>query len=154
MKKIRRKFNDIQSDHLKNVFKNSNIILAQKQPKNLLRLLSKARFNTDTNNFIQLKGLFKCTDKRFKICLLYLNEGNSFVMSNIMRWELHSHVTCRDIDVIYYLKCNMCDHKETYIGKWLAIMLFVLKAELISILVIVEQLLPLVNFPYTYITVS
>ena len=56
VKKIRRKFNDIQSDHLKNVFKNSNIILAQKQPKNLLRLLSKARFNTDTNNFIQLKG--------------------------------------------------------------------------------------------------
>ena len=34
-----------------------------------------------------------------------------------MRWELHSHVTCRDINVIYYLKCNMCDHKETYIGK-------------------------------------
>ena len=30
---------------------------------------------------------------------------------------LHSHVTCRDINVIYYLKCNMCDHKETYIGK-------------------------------------
>ena len=54
----------MQSDHLKNAFKNSNIILAQKQPKNLLRLSSKARFNTDINNFIQLKGLFKCTDKR------------------------------------------------------------------------------------------
>ena len=118
VKKICRKFNDIQSDHLKNVFKNSNIILAQKQPKNLLRLLSKARFNTDTNNFIQLKGLFKCTDKRCKICLLYVNEGNSFVMSNNMRWELCSNVTCSDVNVIYYLKCNMCDHKEaTYIGK-------------------------------------
>ena len=77
MKKIRRKFNDIQSDHLNNVFKNSNIVLAQKQPKNLLRLLSKARFNTDTNNFIQLKRLSKCTDKRYKFCLLYVNEGNS-----------------------------------------------------------------------------
>ena len=55
VEKIRRKFNDIQSDHLNNVLKNGNIILAQKQPKNLLRLLSKARFNTDTNNFIQLK---------------------------------------------------------------------------------------------------
>ena len=55
MEKIRRKFNDIQSDHLNNVLKNGNIILARKQPKNLLRLLSKARFNTDTNNFIQLK---------------------------------------------------------------------------------------------------
>ena len=34
-----------------------------------------------------------------------------------MRWELRSHVTCRDINEIYYLKCNICDHKETYIGK-------------------------------------
>ena len=34
-----------------------------------------------------------------------------------MRWELHSHITCRDINVIYYSKCNMCDHKETYLGK-------------------------------------
>ena len=57
IKKIRNKFNDIQSHHLKNVFKNSNIILAQKQPKNeLLRLLSKARSNNDTNNFTQPKG--------------------------------------------------------------------------------------------------
>ena len=52
VQKFRRKFNDIQSHRLKNVFKNSNITLAQKQPKNLLRLLSKARFNTDTNSFI------------------------------------------------------------------------------------------------------
>ena len=117
LKKIRGKFNDIQSDHLNDVFKNSTIILAQKQPKNLLHLLFKARFNTDTNNFIQLKGLFKCTDKRCKICLLYVNEGNSFVMFNNLRWELRSHITCRDINVIYYLKCNMCDHKETYVGK-------------------------------------
>ena len=117
LKKIRNKFNDIQSDHLNNVFKNSNIILVQKQPKNLIRLLSKARFNTDTNNLIQPKELFKCIDKRCKVCSLYVNEDNSFVMSNNMRWVLHSHVTCRDINVIYYLKCNMYDHKETYIGK-------------------------------------
>ena len=66
---------------------------------------------------MQPKRLFKCRNKRFKICSLYVSEGNSFVMSNNMRWELRSHVTCRDINVIYYLKRNMCDHKETYIGK-------------------------------------
>ena len=97
VKKIRRKFNDIQSDHLKNVFKNSNTILPQKQPKNL----PKSRFSNDTNNFIQLKELFKCTDKRFKICLLYVNEGNSFVMSNNMKWELRSHVTCRECNILF-----------------------------------------------------
>ena len=34
-----------------------------------------------------------------------------------MKWELRSHVTCRGINIMYYLKCNMCHHKETYIGK-------------------------------------
>ena len=48
---------------------------------------------------------------------MYVNEGNSFVMSNNMRWELRSNEICRDINVIYYLKYNMCDHKEMYIGK-------------------------------------
>ena len=38
-------------------------------------------------------------------------------MSNNMRWELRSHVTYRDVNVIYYLKCNMCDCKETHFGK-------------------------------------
>ena len=32
---------------------------------------------------------------------------------------MRTSLTCnlRDINVIYYLKCNMCGHKETYIGK-------------------------------------
>ena len=34
-----------------------------------------------------------------------------------MKWELRSHVTCKEINVIYCLKCNMCYHKETYNGK-------------------------------------
>ena len=38
-------------------------------------------------------------------------------MSNNMRRELRSHVTCRSINIIYHLKCNMCREKETYIGK-------------------------------------
>ena len=97
VKQICRKFHDILSDHLKNVFKNSNIILAQKQPKNLLPLYSKTRFNTDTNNFIQLSGLFKCADKRCKICSLHVIEDNSFVMSDNMGWEFCSHGTCSDI---------------------------------------------------------
>ena len=64
VKKIRKKFNDIQSDRLNNIFKINNIILSQKQPKNMLLLLSKARFNTDTENFMEATRLFKCTDKR------------------------------------------------------------------------------------------
>ena len=73
-------------------------------------------------------------------------------MSNHMRWELRSHVTCRNINEIYYLKCNICDHKETYIGKTVDNNVVGCKSKSISTLVIVEQVLPLVNFPYMYIT--
>ena len=34
-----------------------------------------------------------------------------------MRWELQSYVTDRPTNIMYYLKCNMCKKKESYIGK-------------------------------------
>ena len=117
VRKIRSKLSNIQSRYLSEAFKSKNVILSQKQCKNLLRLLTRARFNTEINAFGQQNGLFKCMDKRSKICSLYIVEGHSFIMSNNMRWELRSHVTCRSINIIYYLKCNMCKKKETYIGK-------------------------------------
>ena len=78
------------------------------------------------------------------------------LLSNNMRWELPSHVTCRDINVIYYLKFNVCDRKETHIGKTVGHNVVGFKKsinESINTLVIVEQVFPLVNFPYTYIIV-
>ena len=36
---------------------------------------------------MQTKCLFQCTDKRYKICSLYVNDDNSFVMSNI--WDVN-----------------------------------------------------------------
>ena len=116
IKEIRRNFNNIQSDDLKNVFKNSSIILAQKQPKNLLCYLKLDLILT----LIILYNLRGCLnvqiDKHCKICWLNVNEGNSFVNPNNMRLELRSYVTCTDINVIYYSKYNMCQHKERYIG--------------------------------------
>ena len=88
-----------------------------KAPKNLLRLLTRERFNTEINAFQQQSGLFKCIHKRYEICSLYIVEGHSFIMPNNMKWELRSHITCRSITIIYCLKCNMCKKKETYIGK-------------------------------------
>ena len=83
----------------------------------MLQLLTRARFNTGINASQQRSGLFKCIDKRCKICSLYIAERHSFIMSNNLRWELRSHVTSRSINIIYYLKCNLCKKKKTYIGK-------------------------------------
>ena len=118
--KIHSKLSNIQWRHLSEVLKNKNVILSQKQPKNFLRLLTRTRFNAEINAFQQQTGLFKCIDERCKICSPYIVEGHSLIMSNNVRWELRSHVTCRSINIIYYLKCNMCKKKETYIGKTVA----------------------------------
>ena len=71
---------------------------------------------------------------------MYVNEGNSFVISNNMGWELCSHD----------LKCNMCDHKETYIGKTVGDNVVGFKSRINQH---IEQVFPLVNFPYTFIMV-
>ena len=117
VRKIRSKLSNIQSRHLSEVFKNKNAILSQKQPKNLLQLSTRARLNTEINAFRQQNGFFKCICKRCKICSLYITERHSFIMLNNMRWELRSHFTCRSLNIIYCLKCNMCKKKESYISQ-------------------------------------
>ena len=114
---IRSKLSNIQWRLITEVFKNKNVIFLEKQPKNLLWLLNRAKFNTEINIFGQQNGLFKCIDKDWKIFSLYIAEGHSFIMSNNVRWELRPCVPCRLINLIYYLKCNMCKKKETFI-RW------------------------------------
>ena len=74
-------------------------------------------------------------------------------MSKNMTWELCSHVIFGDLIGIYYLKCNICDHKEIYIANVVADNVADFKAHSINTLVTVELEFPLVNFLYTYIFV-
>ena len=53
VRKICPKLSNIQSRHLSEVFKNKNVILSPKQPKTLLRLLTRVRFNTEIDAFGQ-----------------------------------------------------------------------------------------------------
>ena len=50
-------------------------------------------------------------------CQNYLNETNKFTMLNHQVWEIRREIDCHTINVIYYLKCKMCNEKETNIGK-------------------------------------
>ena len=72
---------NIQSGHLSEEFKNRNIILLQKQPKNILQLLTRARFNTEMNHFGHQNGLFKSADKCCKISSLYSVEMGTVTTS-------------------------------------------------------------------------
>ena len=110
------KFPNIQSRHLSEIFKNKNVILSHKQSKNLLGLLTGERFSTETNAFVQQNGLFKCSDIRFKFVYCILLKDTASLCQ--VTWDImQSHVTCRSINIIYYLKCNTCKKKEIYIGK-------------------------------------
>ena len=114
---IQKKFKNIHSDYLKEIFDKNNIILSQRQPKNMKRILAPSTFTSIPSITLTQNGLFKCSNKRCKICTLYINETKSFKMSNGLIWEIRRNITCKDINVIYYLKCNMCNKKTTYIGK-------------------------------------
>ena len=100
----------------RNSFKNKRVVLAHKQPPNLLRRLSNARF-INPNNKINKNGIFKCNNKLCKICKLYIQECSSFFTANNFEWQIKSHITCNSRNVLYYLKCKICHGKCTYTGK-------------------------------------
>ena len=100
-----------QNEETKEVFQNFNVIFAQKQPPNLLRLLTKPKPKPDLN----VTGFTKCKDIRCNLCKFYMEEGDRFITSNKEEWTIKSKVTCNSKNVIYYLKCKNCI--TTYIGK-------------------------------------
>ena len=99
---------------IKEAFNNVKFINALRQPPNLSRQLCNSKFiheNIDIN-----KGLFKCKDKKCKICRSYIQECKSFKTANGTMWEIRCHIDCNSINVIYYLICNACNN-VTYTGK-------------------------------------
>ena len=73
------------------------------------------RFIPSFKNF-RKPGTYKCSVKRYKICQSYLNEANKLTMSNGQVWEIRREIDCHSVNVIYYLKCKMCNEKETCTG--------------------------------------
>ena len=103
-----------KNERVHKAFSNVKFVQAFKQPPNLLRILSHSSFITDDQNTIT--GVFKCTNKRCKICSLYLQEGTSFLMANGSTWNVKCFANCNSLNVLYYLVCNVCN-RESYIGK-------------------------------------
>ena len=49
----------------------------------------------------------------------YVHETNKFIMSNGQILEIRREIDCHSVNHIYYLKCKLCNEKETYIDKTL-----------------------------------
>lgn len=97
-------------------FKNTRVVLAHKQPPNIQRLLTRAKFQSPDPQLLK-PGLFKCQSKACKLCKLYIKECSSFITSNNKTWGIKCHITCNSINVLYFLKCLSCNGKTTYTGK-------------------------------------
>ena len=83
---IRTILSTTKSDHLKEVFKDVNVVLGYKQPKNLKSLLTRAKFGDSQLNSlnVQSPGIYaSCTDERCKLCSLnYIQNATSFETAN------------------------------------------------------------------------
>ena len=90
------------------------MVLSLNQPRYLHREFASFRFISNFKN-IRKPGTYKYNDKRCKICQNYLNETNKFTISNGQVWEIRRETDCLSVNVIYYVKCKMCDEEETYI---------------------------------------
>ena len=111
-----------KSERINEIFKDCDVMLAYKQPKNLLRLLTKASFTSVPPAISNQRqnGLFKCKRPNCKLCRLYIQECTSFVTSNGYKWQIRSHIDCHSVNVLYYLKCLWCEdttNPVTYTGK-------------------------------------
>ena len=115
MQTMKSEFKNIRKEHLRSIYKDTNFILSLKQPKYLYRELTSSRFISSFKN-IRKPGTYKRSYKRCKIFQNYLNETNKFTMPNGKVWEILREIDCHSVNVIYYLKCKMCNEKET-LGK-------------------------------------
>ena len=112
-----------KTERLKKVFGDCKVIQAYRQPKNLLRQITRASFtSTPTptqHSSNDENGLFKCNSQRCKLCDLYIQPCKSFKTQNGIEWNINCKIECKSKNVIYWLKCNKCDpnNPTTYTGK-------------------------------------
>ena len=96
------------------MFGNCKTMLAYRQPNNLLRHITHASFSSipRSPSNTRRQGLFHCTDKKCKLCRIYIQECNSFITHNNTEWRIKSDINCNSINVLYFLKCKKCPNQE------------------------------------------
>ena len=70
MQTVKNKFKNIRNEHLKSIYKDTNLLLSPKQPKKLYRELGSSRFISNFKN-IRKTGTNKCSDKRCKMSKIF-----------------------------------------------------------------------------------
>ena len=106
----------VKDKRLKGVFGNHTPILALKQPPNILRQLTSAKFSSAVSVPPE-SGLFRCSDNKCRLCRFYIQQCSSFTVANGTEWTIKSHITCQSKCVVYYLVCVFCNGDVSKTGK-------------------------------------
>ena len=99
-----------QSRNLKEIIQQKDIIYCRKQPPNLKKLLTKAKFTSEK----EISTVSKCQDLRCGTCD-FLQTGTSTTFKNGITFNVHSNMNCKTKNVIYCMTCDGCG--ENYIGQ-------------------------------------
>ena len=99
-----------QSEKMKNVLQNTQVIKSKRQPKNLKQILTNAKF---VNN-LEKPNVYKCNGHLCGVCDIII-EGNSYTFpGNNTTFDIKRNLNCSAKNVIYVIECNKC--KDWYIG--------------------------------------
>ena len=96
--------------NMKDIFSQAKIIKSKRQPANLKRLLTRAKYTDSPRN----NKIIKCENKRCGLCK-FLIEGDTFHFKNGRQFKIKFSGNCEILNVIYAMKCAGCG--EDYIGE-------------------------------------
>ena len=106
-----------RNKRIQDAFRNTEFIQSQRQPHNLLQLLTNSRYITATSGSDRKpSGIYHCDHGGCKICRLYLQKCQSFVTSKGVTWDVKCFANCNSKNVLYFLICNFCN-VASYTGK-------------------------------------
>ena len=94
---------------MNSILSNFKMIKSKRQPDNLKRLLTKAKFND--RKYHEVK---RCRRPNCGLCI-HLIEGDAFEFKCGRKFYVHESMTCEVKNVLYVMKCSGCG--EEYIGQ-------------------------------------
>ena len=98
-------------NNLKELFPEESFIRSKRQPLNLKRLLTRAKFDGDSPNTLQVKT---CNDARCGMCP-NMEVGTNVTLKNGKVITPNQNFDCKSQNLIYCIICEGC--KESYIGQ-------------------------------------
>lgn len=100
-----------KSTKMRDLIKPSDILQSKRQPRNLKKILTRAKFDTsDKRNQV----VSKCGDTRCGTCK-HIKEGHSLTLKNGKVIKPNSDLNCKSRNLIYCITCPTC--LENYIGQ-------------------------------------